>query len=100
MIRHNHTLAPVIFKNVVLQHFLTKPYSSTDTWTRAKSKVRSTVTVSWPGTLNACGEDVRRCDSFGMIMQTSMKQESNNYPGLDVRDCIGFEQRSNDIDEC
>ena len=26
-------------------------------------------------------------------MQTSMKQESNNNPGLDVQICIGFEQR-------
>ena len=68
-------------------------YCSTDTLTRAKSKVRSTVTVSWPGTLNARGEDVRHCDSFGMMVQTSVKQESNNYLGLDVQDCIGFEQR-------
>jgi len=35
------------------------------------------VTVSLPETLTACGEEVRHCDSFGMMTQTSVKQEPN-----------------------
>ena len=40
------------------------------------------VTVSLPETLTACGEDVRRSDSFGMTAQTSVKQEPNISQGL------------------
>ncbi len=40
------------------------------------------VTVSLPETLTACGEDVRRSDSFGMTAQTSVKQEPNISHGL------------------
>ncbi|MFW9890513.1 MAG: RNA-guided endonuclease InsQ/TnpB family protein [Candidatus Thorarchaeota archaeon] len=39
------------------------------------------VTVSLPETLTACGEYVRHCDSLGMKMQTSTKQEPNINSG-------------------
>jgi putative transposase len=42
------------------------------------------VAVSLPETENACGEDVRLCDSFGMAEQTSVKQEPNIIPDTHV----------------
>jgi putative transposase len=39
------------------------------------------VTASLPGTLTACGEDVRRCDSRRITTQTSVKQEPNISQG-------------------
>ncbi|MHA2042193.1 MAG: RNA-guided endonuclease InsQ/TnpB family protein [Candidatus Thorarchaeota archaeon] len=39
------------------------------------------VAVSLPETQTACGEDVRPCDSSGIIMQTSANQEPNISPG-------------------
>jgi putative transposase len=39
------------------------------------------VTVSLPETQTACGEDVRPCDSPGITMRTSGKQEPNISPG-------------------
>jgi hypothetical protein len=43
---------------------------------------RAQVTVSLPETQTACGEDVRLCDSSGITMQTSEKQEPNISQGL------------------
>ncbi len=39
------------------------------------------VAVSLPETQNACGEDVRLRDSFGIVERTSSKQEPNISPG-------------------
>jgi len=44
---------------------------------RDLNAARNLVTVSLPETQTACGEDVRRCDSPGITMQTSAKQEPN-----------------------
>ncbi|OLS20887.1 MAG: hypothetical protein ThorAB25_27630 [Candidatus Thorarchaeota archaeon AB_25] len=38
------------------------------------------VAASWSETLNACGEDVRLCDSYGFAKQISVKQELNISP--------------------
>jgi len=44
---------------------------------RDLNAARNLVTVSLPETQTACGEDVRHCDSPGITMQTSAKQEPN-----------------------
>jgi len=42
------------------------------------------VAVSLPETENACGEDVRLCDSYGITEQTSVNQEPNIIPDTHV----------------
>jgi putative transposase len=45
---------------------------------RDLNAARNLVTVSWPETQNACGEDVRLYDSSGIMTRTSEKQEPNS----------------------